>query len=198
MFANAQLTTQLNTVLPAIYPQTSAPSINNLTEHFTLHQHSRGAAILHQGEQWQHAMLIKSGLLRMHFLRTDGREFNKNFFTENQLLCPLTPVMNHAVSLFGITCIEASEIWYCPMKKFTATLTPDEWLHIQHALLIRLLDRKLQREHDLLALDSRQRYQKFCQLNPQLATRVPLTHLATYLGMTDVSLSRLRRQLGET
>ncbi|MEZ5535579.1 MAG: hypothetical protein R3F02_08130 [Thiolinea sp.] len=64
--------------------------------------------------------------------------------------------------------------------------------------MIRLLDSKLQREHDLLALNSSQRYQKFCENSPGLAQRIPLTHLATYLGITDVSLSRLRRQLGQT
>ena len=67
-----------------------------------------------------------------------------------------------------------------------------EWLHIQREMLSRLLDGKLQREHDLLALNAKQRYEKFCRTQPTLAERVPLLHLATYLGMTDVSLSRLR------
>ncbi|MEZ5535578.1 MAG: hypothetical protein R3F02_08125 [Thiolinea sp.] len=74
-------------------------------------------------------MLIESGLVRMHFLRNDGREFNKNFFTENQLLCPLTPLMLTSASLFGITCIEASRIWRCPMPAFTGALSATEWLH---------------------------------------------------------------------
>ena len=50
-----------------------------------------------------------------------------------------------------------------------------------------------QREHDLLALSGRQRYEAFCRQFPALSGRVPLLHLATYLGLTDVSLSRLRR-----
>jgi hypothetical protein len=45
----------------------------------------------------------------------------------------------------------------------------------------------------LLALDGRQRYQAFGQRFPALVGRVPLKHLASFLGMTDVSLSRLRR-----
>ena len=190
--------TQLETVLHKIYPGTSTESLDALSPCFTLQTYPRGTAVLRQGENWGHALLIESGLVRMHFLRNDGREFNKNFFTENQLLCPLTPLMISSASLFGITCIEASRIWRCPMSTFTGALSATEWLHVQHELLIRLLDSKLQREHDLLALNSRQRYQKFCEHNPGLAQRIPLTHLATYLGLTDVSLSRLRRQLGQT
>ena len=68
------------------------------------------------------------------------------------------------------------------------------WPPLQRELLERLLTGKLQREHDLLALDGRRRYEAFCQRFPALAERVPLVHLATYLGLTDVSLSRLRRR----
>ena len=67
------------------------------------------------------------------------------------------------------------------------------WRELQAELLARLLTGKLQREHDLLALDGRQRYQAFGQRFPGLAGRVPLKHLASFLWMTDVSLSRLRR-----
>lgn len=59
----------------------------------------------------------------------------------------------------------------------------------------RLLTHKLQREHDLLALDAKARNEQFCAHAPGLANRIPRTHLASYLGMTDVSLSRFRRQL---
>lgn len=191
-------TEQLQRILCTIYSAVSTDNLQQLSSHFTSQAYKKNSPVLRQGETWNQVFIIKQGLLRMHFLRKDGREFNKNFFIENQLLCPLTPAMMSSPSLFGISCIEASEIECCPMDKFTSYLSATEWLHIQHELLSRLLDRKLQREHDLLALSSRQRYQKFCELNPGLAKRVPLTHLATYLGITDVSLSRLRRQLGET
>ena len=63
-------------------------------------------------------------------------------------------------------------------------------------MLARLVSHKLQREHDLLTLDARRRYAAFVAREPQLAERVPLLHLASYLGITDVSLSRIRRGAG--
>ena len=48
----------------------------------------------------------------------------------------------------------------------------------------------------VLTLDARRRYAAFCAREPQLAERVPLLHLASYLGITDVSLSRIRRAGG--
>jgi len=155
----------------------------------------RGAPLLTQGDRWRWALLIERGLVRMHFVRRDGREFNKNFFAEGALICPITPAMWNAPSLFGITCIEASRVWRCDEALFRDTLQRhDVWQELQRELLERLLTGKLQREHDLLALDGRRRYEAFCQRFPALAERVPLVHLATYLGLTDVSLSRLRRR----
>ena len=119
-------------------------------------------------------------------------------FAEGALICPITPAMWTAPSLFGITCIEATRVWRCEEAQFRAVLQAHgAWQALQRELLERLLSGKLQREHDLLALDGRRRYEAFCARFPALAERVPLVHLATYLGLTDVSLSRLRRTAGQ-
>ena len=178
--------------LQKITPLCSAETSGNLAQHFTLQTFKRAAPILQQGDIWADVLLVESGIIRMHFLRADGREFNKNFFAENSMLCPLTPAMWSAPSLFGISAIEHTQIWHCPIKLFMDKLQTPAWQALQGGLLMRLLDSKLQREHDLLALTGRQRYEKLCQTQSAIAERVPLLHLATYLGMTDVSLSRLR------
>ncbi len=186
----------LQTTLPSIFqnisPQCASNTTFKLLPYFRQQAIKRNQPIVRQGELWLDLLVIENGLIRMHFLRQDGREFNKNFFHENQLLCPLTTAMWSEPSLFGITAIENTLLWRCPIATVIEQLPTSEWLSIQRELLSRLLNGKLQREHDLLALNGRQRYEKFCTSQPKLAERVPLLHLATYLGMTDVSLSRLR------
>ena len=184
----------LHRSLKSVVPDVSTAQVADLEPAFSAVDLLRGAPLLTQGDRWRWALLIERGLVRMHFVRRDGREFNKNFFAEGALICPITPAMWNAPSLFGITCIEASRVWRCDEALFRDTLQHhDVWQELQRELLERLLTGKLQREHDLLALDGRRRYEAFCQRFPALAERVPLVHLATYLGLTDVSLSRLRR-----
>jgi CRP-like cAMP-binding protein len=152
------------------------------------------AVLLRQGAIWDRAYLIQRGLVRLHFLQRDGHEYNKNFFAEGSLVCPIAPSMWREPSLFGISTIEAVTMWVVDAAVMRGVLAAHElWRPIQTELLARLVMGKLQREHDLLALDARQRYGEFCTRFPGLAARVPLKHLATYLGMTDVSLSRIRR-----
>lgn len=184
--------------LRAAWPGVSAGAAAALAPGFAPQTLDRGAAILRHGERWNAALVIQTGLVRMHFLRRDGREFNKNFFAEGALVCPITPAMGAEPSLFGISCIERTRLWRCDATLMRQTLARSgDWAPLQTELLIRLLTGKLQREHDLLALDGRQRYAAFCTRFPHLAGRMPLLHLATYLGITDVSLSRLRRGLRE-
>ena len=191
---NAGLITSLQHILPDMPLQ----MVTDLLPHFRAHQRERFAPLLNQGEVWQSVDLIESGLVRMYFLRRDGREFNKSFFAEHSILCPLTPSMWQAPSLFGIACVEPLKFWRCDSQVFRDILYQHgQWLPFQNILLSHLLTAKLQREHDLLALDGRRRYEAFCAQFPTLAQRIPLGHLATYLGLTDVSLSRLRRQQRE-
>jgi CRP-like cAMP-binding protein len=189
----------LQRALHAVIPEVGTAAVAVLAPQFTATELGRGATLLNQGERWRWALLIERGLVRMHFVRRDGREFNKNFFAEGALICPITPAMWNAPSLFGITCIEATRVWRCDEALFREVLqSHGAWPALQRELLERLLTGKLQREHDLLALDGRRRYEAFCRRFPVLAERVPLVHLATYLGLTDVSLSRLRRTSGDT
>lgn len=185
---------RLLAALQAVQPQITEAAVADLAPLFARQTHPRAAPLLQPGQVWSAALLIESGLVRMHFLRRDGREFNKNFFIEDSLICPITPSMWAEPSLFGITCIEPAVIWRCDAARLREVLgRHGHWESMQRELLTRLLTGKLQREHDLLALSGRQRYEAFCRQFPALSGRVPLLHLATYLGLTDVSLSRLRR-----
>lgn len=187
----------LHCSLRSVVPEIDATAVAGVAPLFMPIDLARGAPLLTQGERWRWALLIERGLVRMHFVRRDGREFNKNFFAEGALICPITPAMWGAPSLFGMTCIEAARVWRCDEAEFREALQRHGvWPALQRELLERLLTGKLQREHDLLSLDGRRRYEAFCQRFPALAERVPLVHLATYLGLTDVSLSRLRRASG--
>jgi CRP-like cAMP-binding protein len=58
--------------------------------------------------------------------------------------------------------------------------------------------RKERREGEFLLDSAEQRYQRLLTEQPELAERLPLYHLASYLGVTDVALSRIRRRLKQS
>ena len=156
----------------------------------------KNTALLRQGEVWDKAFIIEQGMLRMAFTRRDGREFNKSFHYEGMLVCPITEAMTRKGSLFSIHTVEPCELLQAPATQLRECLdAAGAWEPLRTHLLERLVTQKLEREYHLLAMDGRTRYSHFCRTAPQLAARVPLAHLATYLGITDVSLSRIRRSV---
>ncbi len=163
---------------------------------FQLRSLKKGQTLLQQNDLWTRAFIVESGLLRMHVIDLNGREFNKSFHFEGALIFPLTTEMEGKPSLFAITALESSKIWEAPVARFRTIL--DEhgvWEPLHTRFLKRVVNEKIQREYDFLTLDGTSRYLKFCESHPQLADRIPLAHLASYLGLTDVSLSRIRRSL---
>lgn len=154
----------------------------------------KGEVLLRQGTLWDQVIFVDRGMLRMYFAGSDGREFNKNFYRENALIFPLTVSMQREQTIFEIAALERSLIWQMPLKSFQRHLEQmDGWAPLRSAFMDHLLTSKLKREHELLTLNGQSRYRKLCEDEPELARRVPMMHLASFMGMTNVSLSRIRR-----
>ena len=184
----------------ALLEQALPPPANDAAEAlcrlFTRRVHDKGDMLLRQGDIWTSAFLVERGILRMHLIGRDGKDFNKNFHLEGSLICPITTEMAQEPSLFAISALEPTVLWQASAADLRAAL--DErglWEPLRTAFLARLVSQKLQREHDLLTLDGTARYRQLCEKRPDIAERVPLVHLASFLGLTDVSLSRIRGRL---
>lgn len=166
---------------------------------FQARSHKKGETLLHQGAMWDKAFFVERGMIRMHMIGLDGRDFSTSFWAEGSMVLPITTDMQEQAAGFNISALEDCVVWHAPLCDLRTGLeSRGLWEPVRAELLGILLHRKSQRELDLLTLDGRARYQRFCQLEPGLAARVPLVHLASYLGLTDVSLSRIRRQIKDT
>lgn len=170
--------------------------LRSFVPQFQARVHKKGQVLLRQGAVWDHAFFVERGLVRMHTIEGDGRDFSKSFWAEGTMFLPLTAAMESEALPFDVSALEESVVWSAPLAMLRAALeSRGLWEPLRAELLGRLLHRKSQRELDLLTLDGKARYQKFCRQEPRLAERVPLVHLASFLGLTDVSLSRIRRQM---
>lgn len=157
---------------------------------------TRGETLQADGEHWRHLWWIERGALRMFFVDREGQSHNKNFYLEGALLWPITPSLVHAPTHFWVEALEPSTVWTLPWTEWsTAMQDHDAWKRLEHSTLTRLLEDKMQREHEFLQLSATERYQRLMREQPAWVQRIPLKHLASFLGITDVALSRIRRRL---
>ena len=152
-----------------------------------------GTITLSPGKRWNQLMVIHQGIFRLFYLDAKGKESNKGFFSEEQILAPMAQSAIEEPSLFFIETLTDVDVYVCNysllndiLKKYVGGT------RFFYLLAADLLEEKVQREVMFLQLDARGRYEKFIADHPNLYERVPLRHLASYLGMTDVTLSRIR------
>lgn len=154
----------------------------------------RRSFLLRAGDHWDKLYFIHRGLIRLFYLDLEGREFNKAFFSAENCIWPVAPHDRNQAILFNIAAIENTIILACPFQKIYDILQQTgNWERFALPFAEKLVEQKFQREHDFLLLSAKERFEKFTLANPDMARRIPDYHMASFLGITNVSLSRIKR-----
>lgn len=155
---------------------------------------TRGEHLLRAGDQARHVFVVVEGLVREYYVLSDGRERTKSFVVESQVAGSLPDLLSGESSRANIVAEVASRIL---VVDYTALRALHErfprWAELEAEATRRLLLTKTEREYELLALDAEARYESFRSRFPGVEQRVAARHVASYLGITPVHLSRLRR-----
>lgn len=169
---------------------------SELIPYYTVRNVSRGELLLRRGEICQHALFTESGLLRLFFPDENGKEQVIQFAPEGWLITDRNTVYFNEPSDYAIDAIEDSTIVFIQpefIQRASALSAPfrayNERLLQNH---IRHLQRRIRM---LLGADAEHRYLDFIRLYPDLLLRVPQWMVASYLGITPESLSRVRKNL---
>lgn len=150
--------------------------------------------LLSEGEYSKECFFVLTGCVRRYYL-IDGNERSVEFFTEGQ---PITPVsyLTRKPSEYYLSCIEDCIIAVGTADRNRALL---EQIPKLRSLLSQINSELLMRSQ--ISFDNfknyrpEQRYLNLMESRSDLFRRVPLNFLATYLGITPVSLSRMRKRL---
>jgi CRP-like cAMP-binding protein len=150
--------------------------------------------LLNEGQISTHVYIVKKGCLRQ-WLNKDGKDITTQFFLEGQAVASIESFMDNSPSMFGIESIEASEIVTITKDKF-------EELNLKFPVLKEKFQEYIfQRFKNYAELfisrikDSpRERYEDLLRSHPEIIKRIPQHYIASYLGITPISLSRIRNR----
>ncbi len=145
----------------------------------------------------QHEILfVNQGLLRFYYVGEDGQETNKAFIGEDEFAGPLASAALGLPLYFGIQALEATQMLVAQYEDYVNLFEQDLiFERLGRKLTETLLIRKELRTRSLLQQSGKERYLAFLDSYPHLAERIPQYQLASYLGLSEVSLSRLKNSL---
>ncbi len=164
---------------------------------FTYKRYAAGAYVIEAGDRVRELGFILKGLARYYYLTPEGKEFNKSFAQTGQPLSSVTTLVTGEPSLFFIQALEPCEC-LCIHYHDLVTLSDEhrDWALLVRHLLVQLAIKKERREADFLLLSAQERYEKFLVEFAHVADRIANYHIASYLGITEVGLSRIRKRIG--
>ena len=152
--------------------------------------------LLKEGEICLDTFFVEKGLLRMYSLDKNGKEHVIQFAPENWLISDRSSLNFNEKSKFYIEAIEDTEVFILGNDFFTKMIENYPHIAERNDLLLQKHIRNLQnRVNSLLADTAEERYMNFIKMYPDILLRVPQWMVASYLGITPESLSRVRKEL---
>ena len=154
----------------------------------------KGDYFLKEGEKPHNFAFIYQGLFRITYLHEKGKEFTKGFFPENTFISSYSALIQNRESHFSIEALEDSTIIVIDYNGFKKLFENHIcWHKVLIALLEKAFCKKEEREREFLLFDAAARYENFQKEYPNLKDRIKQHVLASYLGITPVALSNIRK-----
>lgn len=150
--------------------------------------------LLHEGDRSQYIYFVESGCLRM-WTNHNGNEITTQFFFEGKGVASMESLLTGQPSDFTLESIEPCTLYSMSKEHFLKLREEDEKFKAWFNQL--LLDRFFYYSKHLLSYlknKPQERYNELLKKHPEIFLRVPQHYIASYLGITSVSLSRIRNR----
>lgn len=145
------------------------------------------------GKQCKHLWFLEKGAVRV-FEYSNDVERTTHFFIENNLFIDYHSVLTQSPSEIGFKAEEDCKLQQMPYDKLLALFDKSHYLErLARLMAERQFVMEFELRRQLLNLDALQRYEYLIQNKPYIFQRFALKDIASYIGITPVSLSRLRK-----
>ena len=164
-----------------------------LHSYMTEHKKLKSEVLIHKGEVHHSVYFIKSGAIRSYYINNDGKDVTLWFGFEGDIAASLGNFIHSKPSLENIELLEDSVVLKISKSKLLELYATN----LELANFGRMLAEYtlLEMEQQILLIhftDAKSRYLSLVNKFPQILQRVKLGHIASYLGITQVTLSRIR------
>ena len=183
---------KIRPIIDAVSPIStkSFKKLNALIEYVSFKQ---GESIASVGQKNNLEYFLLNGICKSFLYTPEGEDVTISFFMPNSIISPSTTRNREGSSVINIRALTPVEIAVIDAQEFEKLMVEDlEIRHFGNTVLRNELMEKVQKEIALASLKGMDRLLQLRQKFPNIENLVPHADIASYLGLTTISLSRLR------
>jgi CRP-like cAMP-binding protein len=140
--------------------------------------------------------LIKKGLVRAFMINDKGNEITTLIRSENQIVASSDTIFFNQPSKLYYEALEPTTVFSIDYDLLQSIIAKNPKLEANTKYVLQnILKESIQRIDSFVLLSPEERYIQFVELNPDIINRVPNKYIANVLGITPVSLSRIRKRI---
>lgn len=157
---------------------------------------NKGGLIWRKGLFTNEYYLVEKGLFRSSVLDYKGRDITTSFIGENEIIIEASSLFQRIPIQENVEALTDALLWKIDFGDFQGLYHDidafNEW---GRGWMSNQLFACKQRSVDMLTLSATERYLRLMKQRPDIFSLAPLKHVASYLGVTDTSLSRIRKEI---
>jgi CRP-like cAMP-binding protein len=169
---------------------------SDITGAFQPEQFRKGNHFIREGDVPNKIAFVAHGLMKYYYIDRDGNEWIKHFTAESDFAASYASFLFQTPSLYYIEALEDTTVLSVAHHVYRDKIDRSKiWSLIARRYTEKIYQEKEKREASFLKEDGTGRYRSFLRDYPHLVDRITLKDTASYLGLTQVSLSRIRKKI---
>jgi len=183
-----------------VFIQKTLPLADNIAhsiaENFEEKSFSKSDLILKQGRISDDYIFLETGIVRAFTYDTEGNEVTTNIYSNNSILFEPASFIKRLATKENMQALTDCNCWIIKHDEFqTLFHSMQPFREFAREVLVNGFIGLKERTLAMINLTAEQRYENLLQTRPEIFQSVPLKYLASYLGITDTSLSRIRKEI---
>lgn len=162
---------------------------------FSPREINKNEFLLKEGRVCDDYYFLENGFMRAFAFDTEGNDVTTNFYSSSQVVFEVSSFFNRTLSKENIQALEDCTGWFITYEQLNNLFhTLFQFREFGRAVLVKGFTSLKIRTLSLITDTAEQRYDALLKTNPEIFQHAALKHIASYLGITDTSLSRIRKE----
>ena len=162
---------------------------------FTLREFSKGDHLFRQGEFCRHLYYIKKGLIRIYYYSLKGKEVTEWFSSEGSIITAVDSFYLNKPTRNNCEAVEDLTVYTITYANLEAILNNKNGAQMIFFILYEVAQKMVDLIDSIKTQSAEERYKSLINKNPIILQKVPLGQIASFLGITQETLSRIRGKI---